>query len=209
MKNKPKEQTSEAPLHLASSLSVIEPDPREARGTPIRFSGLFISGPIFYVILMLRFFVLAFFALALAACDQINKGWVAEGGGYIKYSLNGEGSYELELLPESVQLPYVDRHYFYAQTAPSGRRDELAFMVSNPSLGKNAVVAAYTYFIRNGGLKAPLISGGSYVTFDQRDDSTWTADLNLIFESCSETECSAENPVRLSGRFRYWIPPVL
>ena len=39
-------------------------------------------------------FILPFFLLLLFACDNINSGWEIDGGGYVKYKLNGENAYE-------------------------------------------------------------------------------------------------------------------
>ena len=47
----------------------------------------------------------------------------------------------------------------------------------------------------------------SMLHFDQKDDSTWTADLSLHALDCRSGYCKESLPrLHITGRLRYWIP---
>lgn len=151
---------------------------------------------------------LLLFSLLLIACENINSGWEVDGGGFLKYKLNGQDSYQLEYGPDDVALPATGRHFISAVTKKEASGSSVSFLVREPKLGKNPLVAEYTYFIYNSGPKAALIGDSNFVTFDQKDDSTWTADLNLYFIECRSGVCiDSMPPVHFTGRFRYWLNP--
>lgn len=169
------------------------------------------GGSIFYLIGM-RFRMLAIFsAISLAACSGVNDGWAENGGGYIKYSLNGGTSYTMSIEPDGGELPSSTRHYAVFHAANKDRGDYLQLLVNKPVLGDNTPVASsyYTYAIFGNAIKAQLFADSSNVKIDQKDDSTWTADLDLLFQSCDENECSsdASKGIRLTGRMRFWVDP--
>lgn len=153
-------------------------------------------------------YTLLLFSLLLFACENINSGWEVDGGGFVKYKLNGDGPYQLEYDPNDVGTPTAGRHFISAITQKSASGDRLSFMVNGPKLGKNALVADYTSFIYNSGPKATLVGDSNFVVFDQKDDSTWTADLNFYFMECRSGVCiDSLPPVHFTGRFRYWLDP--
>lgn len=148
-----------------------------------------------------------FLILFILGCSEINSGWEVDGGGFIKYQINNLSSREIELDEDDVRLPNINGHYMSLETREenSSHGDRLAFMVLNPQLGKNSVVANYTWFIYEYAPKASVISDSSFVTIDQRDDSTWTGNFKLYFQNCKTGTCLLENPIRVTGRFRYWL----
>lgn len=152
-------------------------------------------------------FILLFFLLFLFACDNINSGWEIDGGGYVKYKLNGGNAYELEYKANDVILPTTNRHFILATTQEDSSGHSLIFMVYNPKLGKNIPIHTETFFSYHSGPNATLTGDSNFITIDQKDDSTWTADLSLYFTDCRSGECiDSLPPVHLTGRFRYWLP---
>lgn len=155
--------------------------------------------------------LIPFSAIALAACSDINNGWAENGGGYVKYSLNGGSSYTMDIEPDGGELPTSTRHYavFYASNASRG--DYLQVLVNKPVLGDNTPISSnyYTYAIFGNSIKAQLFEDSSNFKIDQKDDSTWTADLDLLFQSCNENECESDpaKGIRLKGRLRFWVDP--
>jgi len=149
--------------------------------------------------------------LALLACSGINDSWEVKGGGYVKYRVNDGESYTIELGPDDVEIPYIrnSHHYFFFRTRPeeSSRGDQFSIMVNRPVLGDNAPVeGTYSWFI-SGNSDMATIYSNSNVHFDQKDDSTWTADLDLYATNCLTGRCNDSLPrVHITGRFRYWIP---
>ena len=150
-------------------------------------------------------------ALGLMACSGINDSWEVKGGGYIKYKINDGKSRTVELAPDDVEVPFIrnSHHYLYVKTRleESGDGDQLAFIVNTPVLGDNhPVQGQYSWFIAENSEKGRLDGGRSTVHFDQKDDSTWTADLDLYATDCRSGHCVDTLPaLHITGRFRYWI----
>ena len=150
--------------------------------------------------------------VVLAACCGINDSWEVKGGGYVKYSVGGESSRTIELDVDDVEIPYINNshHYFFFRTRAeaSDRGDQLSLMIAKPVLGDNRPVQGqYSWFVSEYSEKGSILSEKSVIHFDERDDSTWTADLDLYAVDCRSGNCldSVEN-LHITGRFRYWIP---
>ena len=152
------------------------------------------------------------FSLLFFACSGINDSWEVKGGGYIKYHINGGKNYTIELGPDDVEVPFIrnSHHYFFVKTqkSESSRGDQISFMVNKPTLGDNPIVEGqYSWFIAENSEKGKFFADSSKVHFDQKDDSTWTADLDLYATDCRNGKCSESLPrLHISGRLRYWIP---
>lgn len=167
--------------------------------------------------------VSAAFPLWLAACGSINDSWESRGGGYLKYTLNNEGPFSIELAKNDVEPPFYvnnSHSYFLMRTRPeeSDRKDQLSLMVNKPStngklplVGKASINGRYqdvTWFSFKGGPRASLVTDSSYIHFDEIiKDSLYTANVELYFKDCRSGTC-LENmpPIHLSGRLRYWLP---
>lgn len=152
-------------------------------------------------------------ALTFWACGSINDSWEVKGGGFIKYKVDGEGPFTLEMEDDEVIRPTNGRSYFYVETdlEASKRGDQFHLTVNRPTLGKNSLALSYSWMIIQNSAKSPILSNyeddSSYVDFDQKDDSTWTADLNLYVTDCRNGLCNDKiPPLHLIGRFRYWVP---
>lgn len=150
-------------------------------------------------------------ALAFVACSGINDSWEVKGGGFIKYQVNDGKKYTIELGPDDVEIPFIrnSHHYLYVETRTkeSDRGDQIAFMVGNPKLGDNAIVQQYSWFVSEFSEQGKILAEGSSVHIDQKDDSTWTADLELYATDCRSGHCIDSLPkLKITGRFRYWIP---
>ncbi|MEE1277314.1 MAG: hypothetical protein UHC59_10005 [Fibrobacteraceae bacterium] len=150
-----------------------------------------------------------FLTLLFSACSEINSGWEIDGGGYVKYQVNGGDSKQIELHPNDVTLPAYGRHYISLETREEESKygDRIAFLVAEPTLGKNPIVTNYTWLILQYGPKATAIPESSFVTIDQKDDSTWTGNFNLLFPNCETGTCLENKTVKVTGRFRYWPDP--
>jgi hypothetical protein len=147
----------------------------------------------------------------LMACGDINEGWEVDGGGYLKYEINGEDERTIELAEDDVEVPFIknSHRYFLVKTrvSESKRGDQFSIMVNRPVLGDNPVVQQYSWFNFGSLTQAPILAEKSIVHFDQKDDSTWTADLDLYVQDCRSGICSDSLPrIHVTGRFRYWIP---
>lgn len=156
----------------------------------------------------IRYFSL-FSSLLLLSCSDINNSWEVDGGGYIKYTVNGGKSHTIELDEKDVILPDYGRYFFQVKTqaSESNRGDQFFIVVNRPKLGKNEADATYSWMIAERAPKAKLSGNKNIVTFDQKDDSTWTANIDLYFQDCREIECNDKNPaIHIEGRLRYWIP---
>lgn len=162
-------------------------------------------------------------AFALLACSDINSSWEVKGGGYIKYTYNGEGPYTIELAKNDVEPPFYvnnSHYYFYFCTRleESKRGDQISLMVNNPQTGKNLPPVdraslngrpQYVTWMREEfSSEAPLIPDSSYIRFDEIiKDSLWTARLELYFKDCRTGACiDTLPPIHISGRLRYWVP---
>jgi len=149
-------------------------------------------------------------AILLSACSEINSGWTVDGGGYAKIYVNGEGPKTLDIDPDGGNvIMSSSKHWasFYAYDSTEG--DYLQIMVYKPVLGSNTPLTSvnYTYLVLGNSATARIIdSDSSYIKFDQKDDTLWSADLNLIFNHCYSDECD-NSKVRITGRLRYWIDP--
>lgn len=160
---------------------------------------------------------------AMTACGDINNSWEVKGGGYLKYKLNDDGPYTIELAKNDVEPPFYvnnSHHYFFFCTRieESKHGDQLQLMVTEPQTGKeltpvnraslNGRMQTVSWFRANFATEAPLITDSSTIKFDQIiKDSLWTADLDLYFYDCRSGSCSDSlPPLHLTGRFRYWVP---
>ena len=153
--------------------------------------------------------VVAFF---MVACSDINSGWEVDGGGYLKYSIEGEKERTIELEEDDVEVPFIknSHRYFFVKTeiSESDRGDQFAIMVNRPVLGDNSVIQQYSWFRYGGLIQAPILAEKSVVRFDQKDDSTWTANLDLYTPDCRSGRCVDTLPyLHITGRLRYWIDP--
>lgn len=165
----------------------------------------------------------AFSASALTSCGDINNSWEVKGGGYFKYSVDGKGSYSIDLEKDDVEPPYYvnnHHHYFMMHTreSASDRGDQFSLMVNNPTTGKKLTPVdranisgknTYVSWMRaKNSTESPLIPDSSYVRFDEIiNDSLWTANVSLYFKSCSFGACNDSlPPVHIEGRLRYWVP---
>lgn len=151
------------------------------------------------------------FALFLLACGNINDSWEVKGGGYMNYSLLDLEKQTIELHERDVEIPFINNrhHYFYMKTrlSESERGDQFSIMVNRPVLGENPVIQQYSWVSLQRSPHAVVYGDSSTVTFDQKDDSTWTADFSLYIEDCRSGECIDSLPrLHITGRFRYWIP---
>ena len=159
-----------------------------------------------------RIFTAVTLSLGLVACSGINDSWEVKGGGYIKYKINGGESHTIELDADDVEIPFIhnSHHYLYLKTRPeeSSRGDQFSIMVNRPTLGNNAPVQGqYSWFIAENTEKSMIYADSSIVHFDQKDDSTWTADLSLHALDCRSGYCKESLPrLHITGRLRYWIP---
>jgi hypothetical protein len=147
----------------------------------------------------------------LAACGDINEGWEVDGGGYLKYRINDDKELTIELEPDDVEVPFIknSHHYFFAKTEieESKRGDQFSIMVNRPILGDNPVVQRYSWFNYASLKQTPIFEDSSKVHFDQKDDSTWTATLDLYTLDCRSGKCIDTLPrLHITGRLRYWIP---
>ena len=147
---------------------------------------------------------------SLSACRGINDSWEVKGGGFFKYSINGEKEIKQELEREDVEIPFIrNRHHYLFIKVPieNGERSGLInIMVNEPKLGKNAVVDNYTNIEQQGTPIAHLKGDSNYVSIDQKDDIKWTAYVYLQFEDCRSGKCNSElPPITLKGRLHYWI----
>ena len=148
-------------------------------------------------------------AALLQGCGDINSSWENDGGGYIKYQINGSESYTIELGPKDVELTNYHRHYFRFATRieESDRNDVIEAVVNRPKLGDNAIVEQYSSVRIEGSPKGIVYGDESLMRFDQKDDSTWTADIDFYVQDCRSGICSDTLPrIHITGRFRYWIP---
>ncbi|MBR2271919.1 MAG: hypothetical protein IJ912_06225 [Fibrobacter sp.] len=162
-------------------------------------------------------------ALMLGACGDINNSWEAKGGGYIKYEIDDDGPYTIELDKDDVEPPFYvnnSHRYFYfcSRISESERGDQISLMVNNPKTGTALTPVAqaqlngrlqYVTWLRvKSTLQSPLISKKSTIKFDEIiNDSLWTADLDLYFKDCRTGKCiDSLPPIHLTGRLRYWVP---
>ena len=156
----------------------------------------------------------------LVSCGSINDSWESKGGGYLKYTIDDEGPFTIELGKNDVEPPFYvnnSHSYFYLVTRPeeSKQGHQISLLVNRPTTAENLkpVVRAsglsepVTWFKQNGTL-SPLILDDSYIHFDEIiKDSLYTAYLELDFKDCRNGYCEDSlPPVHLSGRLRYWIP---
>lgn len=159
--------------------------------------------------LRVRFFsVLSLgFLTAFTACSDINNGWSAKGGGYMNLTVNGE-TLKLEIEPDGgdVDLRY-NKHYVTFRG--SDGTSTLQFLVYQPELGSNRPQpnSSYTYFVYEGSTPMSILdTDSSYVRFDQKDSTLWSANIRLIFNHCVLDECDDTRTI-VSGRVRYWVEP--
>ena len=157
-----------------------------------------------------RFVGIAGIAASLTACSGINDSWEVKGGGFIKYSINDGEEITQELDRNDVEIPFIrNRHHYLLVQIPTGRserNDRLSVMVNEPKLSKNNIVAGYTWIQVEGSPKALIKGDSNYVTIDQKDDTKWTAFINLHFEDCRSGKCNDTlPPILFKGRLHYWI----
>ena len=157
-----------------------------------------------------RFIGIAGIAASLTACSGINDTWEVKGGGFLRYSINGQNEITQELGRDDVEIPYVrNQHHYLLIKIPMGsseRHDQLQIMVNEPKLGENNVVKDYTWIQVEGTPRARLTGDSNYVSIDQKDKAKWTATVNLHFEDCRQGQCYTDiSPILLKGRMHYWI----
>jgi hypothetical protein len=163
-----------------------------------------------------RFAVIAAGALSqvlcagLTACSGINDSWEVKGGGFLKYSINGEDEIQQELDRDDVKIPYIrNRHHYLQIEIPmerSERKEALSIMVYEPKLGMNNIVPTYTWIQFDDSPKALITGDSNYVHIDQKDNTKWTATINLHFEDCRQGRCNSNRaPIHFKGRMHYWI----
>lgn len=145
--------------------------------------------------------------IACSVFSDINNGWAAKGGGYMNLTVNGE-SLKLEIEPDGgdVDLRY-NKHYVTFRGSDGS--STLQFLVYQPVLGSNRPrpESNYTYFVYENSTPASILDAeSSYVRFDQKDSTLWSANIYLIFNHCGLEECD-DSPVIVSGRVRYWVEP--
>lgn len=162
-------------------------------------------------------------SMCFLACSDINSSWEVKGGGYFKYSVNGEGPYTIELSKNDVEPPFYvnNRHrYFYFSTKldKSKRGDQFSLMVNSPQTGKdlepvsraslNGRYQYVTWMRAQFSPEAPVIAESSFVHFDEIiGDSLWTANMELYFKDCRTGTCLDSLPLlHVSARLRYWVP---
>ena len=166
--------------------------------------------------ILTRFAVIAAGALCtvlcvgIAACSGINDSWEVKGGGFIKYSLDDGEEIQQELDREDVEIPYIrNRHHYLQIRIPmerSERKEALAIMVNEPKLGMNNIVPTYTWIQFDDSPKALITGDSNYVHIDQKDNTKWTATINLHFEDCRQGRCNSNRvPIHFKGRMHYWI----
>jgi hypothetical protein len=159
----------------------------------------------------------------LCSCGDINSSWEVKGGGYLKYTVNGNGPYSIDLAKNDVEPPFYvnnSHHYFYfcSQIKESKRGDQISLMVNNPQTGKDLTPVAranlsgrfqyVTWMREEFSPEAPLIEDSSTIRFDEIiGDSLWTAHFDLYFKDCRSGSCiDSLPPVHVNGRLRYWVP---
>ena len=91
--------------------------------------------------------ILSTLAFTLLACGDINSSWEVKGGGYIKYTINDDGPYTIELAKNDVEPPFYvnnSHHYFFFRSRidESERGDQFSLMVNNPQTGKDLIPIA-------------------------------------------------------------------
>lgn len=151
-----------------------------------------------------------FISLAISCtigCSDINDSWEVNGGGYLKYTFNGGKSYTIELAKDDVRRPDYGRSYFQVNTRAkeSKKGDQFSIVVNRPILGENTPESGYTWMIAEKSIKGYLTGDSNVVIFDQKDDSTWTADVDLHFSDCRSGNCNDSIPIHIKGRLRYWV----
>lgn len=155
-------------------------------------------------------FAYAIAICGLAACN-INDSWEVRGGGYFKYQINDGESYKIELGPDDVEVPYIrnNYHYFLAKTRieESERGDVFSIMVDRPILGENSPDPSHTWMQAENTTRAYLTGSGNIIRFDRKDDTTWTANVDLHFTDCRTGKCNTDlPPLHITGWLHYWIP---
>lgn len=151
-----------------------------------------------------------FIVANLTACSGINDSWEVKGGGFLKYSINDGEEITQELDRDDVEIPYIRNTHHYLQIKipanRSERRDRLQIMVHNPKLSKNNIVPSQTWIQIEDTPKALIKGENNYVDIDQKDDTKWTATINIHFEDCRQGKCDDSlPPILFKGRMHYWI----
>lgn len=147
-------------------------------------------------------------ALFLASCGSVNNGWLADGGGYMKLSIDGR-EYRLDIAPDDGDVRLRANKHFVRFLGKDGKGTRLQILVNKPVLGKNflQVNPSYTFLVVEGSTPARIVDvDSSVVVFDQKDSSLWSADLHLVFNRCGIEECDTSR-VLVTGRMRYWVNP--
>lgn len=152
-------------------------------------------------------------AISLSSCSGINDSWESKGGGYIKYSINSGSSRTIELDRRDVEIPFIKNSHRYllikTKLDNSSDGDQFSIMVNRPVLGENGPVQGqYSWFVHEKSMQGQILAEKSVINIDQKDDSTWTADLDLYAKNCDIEKCTDSRPnLHITGRFRYWISP--
>ncbi len=146
--------------------------------------------------------------LFLASCGSVNNGWLADGGGYMKLSVGGT-EYRLDIASDDGDVRLRSNKHFVRFLGKDGKGTQLQILVNKPVLGKNSPQTnpSYTFLVVEGSTPARIVDAdSSYVVFDQKDSSLWSADLHLVFNHCGIEECDTSK-VLVTGRMRYWVDP--
>ena len=127
-------------------------------------------------------------------------------------SITNSVPFKAETVNGTVEVPFIknSHRYFLVKTraSESKRGDQFSIMVNRPVLGDNPVVPRYSWFNYGSMTQATIIADSSVVRFDQKDDSTWTADLSLYAPDCRSGKCIDTLPnLHITGRLRYWVDP--
>lgn len=166
-----------------------------------------LSREVFYFgVMRLRMVFLAF--PFFAACGGVNDGWLSDGGGYMNLSVGGNAC-RLEIGPDDGDVRLRPNKHYVTFLGKDKAGNRLQVMVNKPVLGKNSPQTNpnYTFLVVEGSTPARIVDlDSSYVVFDQKDDSLWSADLHLVFNRC-EIELCDSTRVLVTGRMRYWVDP--
>jgi hypothetical protein len=153
-------------------------------------------------------FPLALAILGFSACGTVNSGWLVNGGGYMNLSIDGE-AYRLEIDADDGNVKLRPNKHYVTFLGKDDAGTRLQVMIYKPVLGKNSpqTNSNYTFLVREGSSPARIIDAeSSYVAFDEKSDSLWSADLHLVFNRCEVEECDTSR-VLVTGRMRYWVDP--
>ena len=101
----------------------------------------------------------------LVSCGSINDSWESKGGGYLKYTIDDEGPFTIELGKNDVEPPFYvnnSHSYFYLVTRPeeSKQGHQISLLVNRPTTAGNlkpvvrasGISETVTWFKQNGNI---------------------------------------------------------